>query len=80
MQDSPFSLSTPADAVSSSDAFGWVNNNVPVTSDMGITLNFTLSPGDTATIISDFEITPEPGTLAMIALGGIVLGLRRRRG
>ena len=78
LQPYPFTLSTPQDAVSASDAFGW-EASVPVTSDMGITISFTLSPGDTATVISDFEIIPEPASLAMIGLVcGSAFFIRRR--
>jgi hypothetical protein len=56
-------------------------NNVAVTTDIGIVLRFQLTPGDTAAIISDFEIVevPEPGTLSLGLLAGALLFLRRQR-
>jgi len=76
LQDAPFALSTPQPAVSSSDAFGYDLNNIAVNSSIGIELRFTLSPGDTVAIVSDFEVVdviPEPGTAALLLLGGSLL-------
>jgi hypothetical protein len=39
---------------------------------------FQLSPYDSATGTSHFEITPEPATLSLLAMGGLAL-LRRRK-
>lgn len=39
---------------------------------------FVLSPGDQASGTSAFLIIPEPATLSVLALGALVLGLRRR--
>jgi PEP-CTERM motif len=44
-----------------------------VATQIGITLNFTLSPGDSIAVTSRFEIVPEPATLGL--LGGGLLGL-----
>jgi len=81
LQNSPFSLATTQGAVSSSAQFGFDLNNIPVTSSIGILLRFQLSPGDTAAIISDFEIVavPEPGTMALVLLGAGLLFYRRQR-
>lgn len=83
LQNSPFSLSTPQAANSSFASFGFDPNNIPVLSSIGIQLAFTLSPGDTAAILSDFELVsvnvPEPGTLALLLVGGGFLAIRRRR-
>jgi hypothetical protein len=54
-----------------------------LTTDMGIQLKFTLSPGDTASLTSVFvvEPVPEPSTV-VLALAGLACGLfvvRRRR-
>jgi len=81
LQDYPFTLSTTQNAVSQSDLFGFDVNGVAVGSSIGIQLRFTLSPGDTAAIISDFEVTtiPEPSSLALALLGACVVVWRCRR-
>ena len=81
LQDHLFTLSTPQSAVSQGASFGFQLNNIAVTSNIGILLRFELTPGDTAAIISDFEIiaVPEPGTLVLLLLGGGILALRRQR-
>jgi hypothetical protein len=47
---------------------------------IGITIDFTLTPGDSATFTSVFvvESIPEPGTGLMVGLGLIALAARRR--
>lgn len=45
---------------------------------IGITLTFALSPGDSAGITSRFEIVPEPGTAMLVGLGLAGLGALRR--
>jgi hypothetical protein len=54
-----------------------------VTSSIGIQLRFMLSPGDTAAILSRFDVVPvpEPSTLLLSALGLVAIvrvGWRRR--
>ena len=48
--------------------------------DIGIRLNFTLTPGDSASFTSNFVVlpVPEPGVAAMLGLGFGLLGLARR--
>jgi hypothetical protein len=48
---------------------------------IGIEFNFTLTPGDTATFSGSFIVVPvpEPATLSLLAIGGLVLVYRRRR-
>ena len=78
LQVAPFALGTGQSATADSQEFLW-EAAVPVTSSMGITISFTLSPGDTVTVISDFEIIPEPASMAMIGLVcGSAFFIRRR--
>ncbi len=44
---------------------------------IGILLTFTLSPGDSASVLSRFEVVPEPGTAALLGLGLLALAVRR---
>jgi hypothetical protein len=79
LQDAPFALGTGQDATTSATNFTWESVGGNVTSSIGITLTFALSPGDTAAILSDFEVIPEPASAALI--GVVVSGLvfiRRR--
>jgi len=83
LQNDPFSLST-ANSTAASANFGPLASAVPVTNNIGIQLNFTLTAGDTASILSRFDVTPvpEPTSAAcagmMLLIGGAVT--RRRRG
>ena len=51
----------------------------PVLSSIGIELNARLTSGDTATIVATLVVTPEPGTVTLLAIGGVTMLLRRRR-
>ena len=80
LQDDIFALGTGQSATSDFVNFGWEPNAVPVTTDIGIRLTFSLSPGATAAILSDFEVIPEPASIAMIGLvSGFGLFIRRDR-
>jgi len=89
LQNDPFSVVAAAgDSASASASFGPTVSNVAVGSTIGIQLRFMLSAGDTASILSRFDVVPggangglpEPTTLT---LGGLVavlgMGLRGRR-
>lgn len=63
---------------SASDLFGPVVSAVAVTSNIGIQVRFSLTAGDTATILSRFDVVaiPEPATVGLLLLAATVL-LRR---
>jgi hypothetical protein len=85
LQNDPFSIVAPARGSASSAAtFGPTVNASAVTSNIGIQLRFALSAGDTASILSRFDVeaVPEPSTLVLSALGLLgttAVGWRRRR-
>ncbi len=49
-----------------------------VVSSIETDFSFTVSAGDNAGGTSRYEIIPTPGTLALVGLGGLVMGRRRR--
>jgi hypothetical protein len=63
--------------------FGPTPSAVPVTSNIGIQLRFSLTPGDTLSISSRFDVKriPEPASAAVIGLGLALVagGIRRRQ-
>jgi len=84
LQSDPFSIVAPAaGSASSPAAFGPTVNAVPVTSNIGIELRFSLTAGDTASILSRFDVVaiPEAASLTLAAIGFVVaaLGFRRCR-
>jgi PEP-CTERM motif len=88
LQNHPFTLNAGVGASNTAAAtFGPIPNNVPVNSNIGIQLRFTLTPGDTAAILSRFDVVaiPEPASVALIGLGltlisGVAGRVRRRQG
>jgi hypothetical protein len=81
MQNHPFSLTTST-STALSDAFAPTLNAVPVTSNIGIQLRFSLSAGDTAAILSRFDVTAIPEPTSAACIGGMILPVtfaRRRR-
>jgi len=82
LQNHPFSVTAPAGGSNTLAAtFGPTVNAVPVTSNIGIQLRFSLTPGDTAAILSRFDVTaiPEPGSVALIGIGLALVGSASRR-
>jgi hypothetical protein len=86
LQDFPFSLSAAGGGSNTASAsFGPVLNGVPVTSNIGIQLRFSLTAGDTAAILSRFDVVesvPDAGSsaaLVAIALPFVVAMTARSR-
>src|SRR5262245_60866263 len=80
LQSDPFSVTTStSNAVSAS--FGPTVSAVPVLGNIGIQLTFRLTAGDTASILSRFDVTavPEPSSLALSGLAVAVFAIGRRR-
>ena len=75
LQNHPFSLTTTS-ATSSLASFGPIVSAVPVTSNIGIQLRFSLSPGDTASILSRFDVVavPEPASAAFVGTMLVLTG------
>ena len=72
LQNNPFSVIAPAGGSNTASAsFGPSVNAVPVTSNIGIQLRFSLTPGDTASILSRFDVeaVPEPASVVLVAIG-----------
>jgi hypothetical protein len=80
LQNHPFSLTAPvAGSNTAAAAFGPTANGIPVTSNIGIQLRFTLTPGDTAAILSRFDVVPEPMSAALMGIAlALVAGIGRR--
>ena len=74
MQNDPFSLTT-TQSTASSATFGPTVNAVPVNNNIGIQLRFSLTAGDTASILSRFDVTeiPEPSSAAAACAGTMLL-------
>jgi hypothetical protein len=85
LQNHPFSVIAPAGGSNTaSDTFGPLVSAVPVTSNIGIQLRFSLTAGDTASILSRFDVeaVPEPSAVVLV-LGGLAgflfVAVRARR-
>ncbi len=85
LQNHPFSVVAPAGGSNTaSDSFGPSLGAVPVTSNIGIQLRFSLTPGDTASILSRFDVVavPEPASVVLVAVGlagALCIAARSRR-
>jgi len=84
LQNDPFSITAPTGGSAGAAAtFGPSVNASAVTSNIGIQLRFMLSAGDTASVLSRFDVVPvpEPSTLLLCAIGLVAIvrvGWRRR--
>ncbi len=75
--EAPFDVTTGDHVNFSSDPFS-DEPGPPLEGELGISHEFILTPGDTVTLNSSFEVIPEPASLALLGAGGLLL-LRRRR-
>jgi hypothetical protein len=72
LQNHPFALTTST-SNSASAAFGPTLNGIPVTSNIGIQLRFSLTAGDTASILSRFDVTAIPEPTSAACVGGMLM-------
>jgi hypothetical protein len=80
--DHPFSLVAGSGGTNSADAtFGPTVSGIPVNSNIGIQLRFSLTAGDTVSILSRFDVVavPGPGAIALLGVAGLSIRARRRR-
>ncbi|MBX3374385.1 MAG: hypothetical protein KF817_11165 [Phycisphaeraceae bacterium] len=79
--DAGYSLTATGPFASNSDSDGFAAPGAggPVTSNIAILLQFTLSPGDTASVNGIFTVTAVPAPTALSVLGMAFFGLNRRR-
>lgn len=81
LQNHAFSVVAPAgDQNTSSASFGFQPSAIPVNTSIGIQLNFTLTPGDTAAILSRFDVIAIPEPTALMLSGCAVAMLLSTRG
>lgn len=85
LQNDPFSVvAPPAGSASAAASFGPIVNAMSVASNIGIQLRFSLTAGDTASILSRFDVNPvpEPASLGLsiVALLVTATGTCRRAG
>jgi hypothetical protein len=87
--DDPYTLSTtpPGRVASVNQFFGtsvssggdmWDIYGAGVVSNIAIQIEFSLSPGDSATVLSRFEVIPEPASLILIGLSTSAVMISRR--
>ena len=76
----PFSASAPPFATTQINAvsFGLLSGQPGATTSIGIRNTFTLSAGDSVNFVSTFLLVPSPGTISLLAVGGLVAARRRR--
>jgi|GEM_PF-6001046 len=61
--------------------FGWNPYTGAVNNNISITVELNLSPGDTATVLSRFDVKviPEPSMMLLVGFGGLLLRRRHSR-
>lgn len=80
LQGDPFALIAGiGDSASAGASFGPVANAIAVDESISIQLHFSLTPHDTATILSRFDVVPEPTSLLAFTVVFAALTARRRR-
>jgi PEP-CTERM motif len=80
--DAAYTLVAPQfNSNSDNDSWGPQAATVPlfIGDTFGINHDFSLTPGDQATVNSNFYIIPEPATMTLLALAGVAVLRRRRR-
>jgi hypothetical protein len=82
LQNNPFSVTAPPQGSNTLGAsFGPTVSAIPVGSSIGIVLNFSLTAGDTASILSRFDVVaiPEPASFALLGGALLLIGLFSQR-
>jgi hypothetical protein len=73
LQNDPFSVVAPAGGSNTAAAsFGPSLSGIPVTSNIGIQLRFSLTAGDTASILSRFDVNQVPEPTGLVCCGLMV--------
>jgi hypothetical protein len=79
--DDDYSLTAPfpPGVASDTDTFGWDPYSGSVNMKIEVEVVMTVSPQSSATILGDFEVSevPEPATMSLLALGGLLLRKRK---
>lgn len=84
LYNAPYSLTTPVifppSTASDNAGFGFIPGpGVALITSIGIDHTFTLSPGDRATVNSNYIIVPEPATMSLFVIGSLMILRRKSR-